>query len=162
SPAIDLESLGYRHRGGLQLETMVTDCTKTRSTGTDEVVKPAPVIFAVEGKAVIFEPRIDAGHLPVQLVDRDSRTEDVGSEDERTVAETDLRVLDGFGARLTLPGLVAAVDVSSDARGELLMVVKVTPGQAEVGGFPRQSADKGVEAVVELQSAHAQLAGVVG
>src|SRR5262249_29167877 len=136
SSAIDLEALGYGHRRGLQLETMVTDFAKTRGARTAEVVKPAPVVFGIERKAVILESHIGAGHLPVQCGDLASRTKDVGSEDDGPVAETDLRVLDGFGARLALSGLMAAVEVSPQARGELFMVLKVAPGNAEVVGFP--------------------------
>src|SRR5437899_12863937 len=128
----------------MQLEAMVADLGKTCGAGAAEIIQPAPVVFGVKRKSVIFQPHVGASHLPVERCNLRSGPENVGSENDRPVAETDLRVLDGFRARLTLHGLVAAVEVPAQTRGKLLMVLKVAKAQTEGTLVPAQSCRESV------------------
>ena len=137
STDVKLQNLWNRHRRRLQLVPVIGDVGNRGGVQSDVVVQPSPVVLGLDRHAAVLDPRVEARHPVIDLVHRDAGSEEIGRKDDAAIGQTDLAVLDSFGARLRLLVLDAVRVVHADPRCDLvvgLVVAEPVPRAKLAGG----------------------------
>src|SRR3977135_2180411 len=112
---------------------------------------------------MVLQAAVEGSHLVCDIADRDTLTEEVGSENHTSVFQPDLCVFELIAAGLLLFVFVASGEVRRQPGGKFLMTLEIPKAETEFSGSrcPDERSRNGVEAVVELRCAYTQRAQVV-
>src|SRR3981189_1196041 len=112
---------------------------------------------------MVLQAAVEGSHLVCDIADRDTLTEEVGSENHTSVFQPDLCVFELIAAGLFLLVLVASGEVRRQPGSKFLITPELAKTEAEFSRSrrPSQRSRNRVEAVVELRCAYTQRAQVV-
>ena len=163
SPAVQLQCLGDQHGRNLRLHTVIEEFGNYSRSGTVKMVEPTQEILCVQRKSAIFESGVEGGHFVSRISDRDARAEQVRSENDASVREPKLRVLEPLAVGLALLGFFAVIEVGAQPGCQLFVVLEVTEAGAKLSGcrFPDQRCGNGVKPVIKLSRTHTECAQVI-
>jgi hypothetical protein len=132
---VGLQHLRHDHARSLHLVTVVLDVRDAAGVRAGEIAQPAPVVLGFERKTFVLDPAVDARHFIRHAIDGDPGAEQVAIEDDVSVREAGLAVVDGVRVRLILGVLPAVGEVCAEPR--VLLVVAEGAEVAKLAGRRR-------------------------